>query len=152
MTSPYAPGSLVETPLLHLARIPDDADSWGDEYRATLDVLDAHPGVAPVTALPTDPWIGQVVYYQGGWQGWTGMAWRPLVLGTGTDVDRLYDWQTLDGEQVVRYIGVAPVGSADTAAIWRIQRFNYVSGTDGAILMSSMVATGAWTSRVSLLG
>lgn len=156
MTNPLAPGNALQTPNLGLVRVPDDADSWGDEYRAALDALDAHPGVATVVALPETPWVGQIVFHEDGWIGWNGTEWEALAKGQAEPepeslVNR-FAYQEVASESVPLYVGSAPAGSLESDPVWSLRRLAYGLGPSGEpVLTGVTTAVGSWTNREAVL-
>lgn len=76
------------TPKLGLPKPYDDDDAWGDDYRAAMDVLDAHPGIRAVTSVTqvATPFDGQLVYESGTarYLGYsTGIGWRETAGAGG---------------------------------------------------------------------
>lgn len=68
------------TDRLGLSKPDDGSTNWGDDYRAAMDAIDAHPGVRVIWTLNeiTDPWVGQVVFEASTaklW-AWSGVLWK----------------------------------------------------------------------------
>lgn len=69
------------------------------------------------------------------------------LLTAGTTLSTLFDYTTrVDSNPV--YIGQAPPGTAQTATTWAIKNLSY-DATNRAV--SVLNATGAWSSRASLV-
>lgn len=108
------------TPNLGIPRPDDNADDWGDDFRAAMTAIDTHvhPGTGPAL---------QVV-----------------------DQLKRLEWFTFDGSQVPRYIGAAPLGTATSSATWAIARYSYQSSAQGPLVTMIERKTGAWDNRASL--
>lgn len=67
------------TPRLGLAKPDDETEEWGDDYRAAMDILDAHPGIKVVDSVEEIevPYEGQMAFERdsGRYLGFTSTGW-----------------------------------------------------------------------------
>lgn len=145
------------TPRLGLARPEDEDTDWGGEYRATMEILDANPGIAVIDAvgsLPSDPWVGQQVYVEeeGQFMGWTGEDWETVGMGGVDSASTRFEWTVVSGETVPLYVGKADPGTDPEDNEWTIRKFWWSAvGAEIVPTKIGVVENASWINRTGYM-